>query len=79
MSAGTTRRSRRRVRRSADLGWRHRRAAGDVVAILKGTAPGSLPVQRPTKFQLVINRNTAKLLGLGIPQSLLTLADQLIE
>ncbi len=56
-----------------------RRAAGYVVAILKGTEPGNLPVQRPTKFQLVINRKTAKALGLQIPSSLLTLADQLIE
>ena len=56
-----------------------RRAATYVVAILKGTAPGNLPVQRPTKFQLVINRKTAKLLGLTIPPSLLTLADQFIE
>lgn len=56
-----------------------RRAAGYVAAILKGTAPGDLPVQRPTKFQLVINRKTAKLLGLEIPPSLSMWADQLIE
>lgn len=56
-----------------------RRAAGYVVAILKGTAPGNLPVQRPTKFRLVINRKTAKLLGLKVPSSLLTLADQLVD
>jgi putative ABC transport system substrate-binding protein len=56
-----------------------RRAATYVVAILKGTAPGNLPVQRPTKFQLVINRKTANVLGLTIPSSLLTLADRLIE
>jgi putative tryptophan/tyrosine transport system substrate-binding protein len=56
-----------------------RRAAGYVVAVLKGAAPGNLPVQRPTKFQLVINQRTARLLGLGIPPSLLTLADHLIE
>ena len=56
-----------------------RRAAAYVVAILKGSAPGALPLQRPTKFQLVINRKTARVLGLGIPSSLLALADQLIE
>ena len=56
-----------------------RRAADYVGAILKGTVPGNLPVQRPTKFQLVINRKTAKVLGLAIPPSVLTLADQLIE
>ncbi len=56
-----------------------RRAAGYVVAILKGAAPANLPVQRPTKFQLVINRKTVKVLGLRIPTSLSTLADQVIE
>ena len=56
-----------------------RRAAGYVVAILKGSAPGELPVQRPTKFQLVINRKTATLLGLELPPSLSMRADQVIE
>ncbi len=56
-----------------------RRAADYVAAILKGTAPGDLPVQRPTKFQLVINRKTAKLLGLEIPPSLSMRADRLLE
>jgi putative ABC transport system substrate-binding protein len=56
-----------------------RRAAGYVAAVLKGTAPGQLPVQRPTKFQLVINRKTAKVLRLELPPSLSMRADQVIE
>ena len=62
-----------------DIVDQHRRAAGYVDRILKGTNPADLPVQAPVKYEMVLNLKTAKALGLEVPTSILVRADEVIE
>jgi putative ABC transport system substrate-binding protein len=64
---------------AVDLRWCYQRAAAFVVKILRGSAPGDLPMEFPTNVLLSINLKTAKLLGLRVPPSLLARVDEVIE
>ena len=64
---------------SPDRADQYRRAASYIDRILRGAKVGELPVQFPTKFELVVNRKTAKAIGLTIPETFLVRADRIIE